>query len=185
MTVLSAPEATPPVTRRRVPRPPALLVLAAAAVALLALLPLGFEAWQAVDTGWSEASRLVLRDRTGELLWNTVRLTGGCVVLCVLLGVGGAWLVERSDLPLRRLWTVLLVAPLAVPSFVNAFGWVSVLPSADGYGGALLITTLSYFPLVFLPAAAMLRGLDPGLEESAYSLGLNRGATFARVVLPQ
>jgi iron(III) transport system permease protein len=80
---------------------------------------------------------------------------------------------------------VLLVAPLAVPSFVNAFGWVSVTGRLDGYLGALLVTTLSYFPLVFLPAAAALRGLDPGLEETAYALGLGRAAAFARVVLPQ
>ena len=45
--------------------------------------------------------------------------------------------------------------------------------------------TLSYFPLVFLPVAAALRGLDPGLEETAYALGLSRWGTFRRVVLPQ
>jgi iron(III) transport system permease protein len=182
--VTAAPEAAPE-ARRRGPRPPVLLVVLAVAVALLALLPLGFVAWQTVDTGWSEAVRLVFRDRTAELLWNTVRLTVGCVGISLVLGVGAAWLVERSDLPGRRLWTVLLVAPLAVPSFVNAFGWISIAPSYDGYGGAVLITTLSYFPLVFLPAAAALRGLDPGLEESAYSLGIGRAATFFRVVLPQ
>jgi iron(III) transport system permease protein len=161
------------------------LVVLAVAVAALTLLPLGFVAYQAVATGWAEASRLVFRDRTADLLWNTARLTAGCVLLCLLVGTAAAWLVERSDLPLRRLWTVLLVAPLAVPSFVNAFGWVSVTSGLDGYGGALLITTLSYFPLVFLPAQAALRGLDPGLEETAYALGLGRRATVARVVLPQ
>ena len=71
------------------------------------------------------------------------------------------------------------------PSFVNAFGWISIAPRLDGYTGAVLITTLSYFPLVYLPAAAALRGLDPGLEESAYSLGLGRWRDFVRVVLPQ
>jgi len=45
--------------------------------------------------------------------------------------------------------------------------------------------TLSYFPLVCLPTAAALRGLDPGLEETAYSLGLGRWRAFRRVVLPQ
>jgi iron(III) transport system permease protein len=174
----------PPV-RRRSPRPPAAVVLAATAVAVLALLPLGFVAYQTVTTGWAEASRLVFRARTADLLWNTTRLTAGCVALCVLIGVAAAWLVERSDLPLRRMWTVLLVAPLAVPSFVNAFGWVSIAPRLDTYSGALLITTLSYFPLVYLPVTAALRGLDPGLEETAYALGLGRGATFARVLLPQ
>jgi iron(III) transport system permease protein len=179
------PDRAAPPPRGRSPRPPALLVLAAAAVAVLALLPLGFVAYEAVRTGWSEAARLVFRQRTADLLWNTVRLTAGCVALTLLLGTAAAWLVERSDLPGRRVWTVLLVAPLAVPSFVNAFGWVSVAPGFDGYAGALTITTLSYFPLVFLPVAAALRGLDPGLEESAYSLGLGRPAAFARVVLPQ
>src|SRR3954468_5966471 len=127
-----------PTARRRSSRPPALLVLAGTAVALLTLLPLGFVAYEAVQTGWSEAYRLVFRGRTADLLWNTTRLTAGCVLLCVLIGTAAAWLVERSDLPLRRMWTVLLVAPLAVPSFVNAFGWVSVAPRLDGYTGALL-----------------------------------------------
>jgi iron(III) transport system permease protein len=183
MAVL-APE-TPPTARRRSPRPPALLVLAGTAVALLTLLPLGFVGYEAVRTGRSEAYRLVFRARTADLLWNTTRLAAGCVLLCVLIGTAAAWLIERSDLPGRRLWTVLLVAPLAVPSFVNAFGWVSVAPRMDGYTGALLITTLSYFPLVYLPATAALRGLDPGLEETAYALGLGRAAAFFRVVLPQ
>ena len=177
-------EAAAPV-RSRTPRPPALLVLAAAVVAAGSLLPLAFVGYETVRTGWAEASRLVFRQRTADLLWNTGRLTAGCVLLCVLLGTAAAWLVERCDLPGRRVWTVLLVAPLAVPSFVNAFGWVSVTGRLDGYAGALLITTLSYYPLVYLPAVAALRGLDPGLEETAYALGLGRAGTVARVVLPQ
>ena len=150
MAVTAAPTAAPPAAavRRRSPRPPALLLLAAAAVALLTLVPLGFVAYETVQTGWTEASRLVFRQRTADLLGNTVRLTVGCVALSLLIGVGAAWLVERSDLPGRRMWTVLLVAPLAVPSFVNAFGWVSLAPGMDGYTGAVTITTLSYFPQI-------------------------------------
>ena len=86
-----------------------------------------------------------------------------------------AWLVERTDLPGRRVWHVLLVAPLAVPAFVNSYGWVSMTPAVQGYGGALLVVTLSYFPLVYLPVAAVLRGLDPALEETALASGWARG----------
>ena len=50
--------------------------------------------------------------------------------------------------------------PLAVPAFVNAYAWVSLRPAMTGLGGAVLITTLSYYPLVFLPVSAALRGLD-------------------------
>src|SRR3954454_18984230 len=101
LTTATPADAATPAGRRRSPRPPALLVLAAAAVAVLTLLPLGFVAYEAVQTGWAEASRLVFRQRTADLLWNTVRLTAGCVALSLVLGVGAAWLVERSDLPLR------------------------------------------------------------------------------------
>ena len=101
------------------------------------------------------------------------------------LGIGLAFLVERTDLPARRLWHGLLVAPLAVPAFVNGYAWVSLDRSIHGFGGARLVVTLSYYPLVYLPAVAALRGLDPALEEASWSLGHTRWQTFARVVLPQ
>ena len=62
-----------------------------------------------------------------------------------------------------------LVAPLAVPAFVNGYAWVSLDRAVQGFAGAVLVITLSYFPLVYLPAVAALRGLDPALEESAWS----------------
>ncbi|MGW3626533.1 ABC transporter permease [Streptomyces sp. NPDC000880] len=164
---------------------PPLLLASAVVVALIALIPLGFVIGYTISLGWAEAAPLVFRPRTGELLWNTARLTIGCMVFCALIGIGAAWLVERSTLPGRRIWNVLLVAPLAVPAFVNSYGWVSLVPSASGYGGALLIVTLSYFPLVYLPVASSLRGLDPGLEETAQGLGYGSMRTFLRVILPQ
>ena len=138
-----------------------------------------------MDVGWSGIRELVLRPRVAELLWNTARLVAGTVLCCAVLGVGAAWLVERSSVPARRLWHVLLVAPLAVPAFVNSYAWISLLPWLDTYAGALLVVTLSYFPFVYLPVAATLRGLDPALEETARGLGLSRWSVFRRVQLPQ
>ncbi len=154
-------------------------------MAVLALVPLLFVVWVAVSLGGPELWRLVVRPRTGELLSNTVRLLGACVLASAVLGTAAAWLVERTTLPGRRFWNALLVAPLAVPAFVNSFGWVSLTPRVEGYAGALLIVTLSYYPFVYLPVAAMLRGLDPALEETARALGHGPWRTFARVVLPQ
>ena len=154
-------------------------------MAALALLPLGYIAGYTVDVGWSGVRELVFRPRVAELLWNTARLVLGTVVCCAVLGVGAAWLVERSSVPARRLWHVLLVAPLAVPAFVNSYAWISLLPWLDTYAGALLVVTLSYFPFVYLPAVATFRGLDPALEETARALGLSPWAVFRRVQLPQ
>jgi iron(III) transport system permease protein len=161
------------------------LVIVAAAVAALVLVPLGFVVVYTAMVGPAEAWDLLVRPRVGELLYNTVRLVLAGMLLSAVLGTAAAWLVERTDLAGRRLWHVLLVTPLAVPAFVNSYGWVSLTPAVEGFAGALVIVTLSYFPLVYLPVSASLRGLDPALEESAQSLGLGRWKIFARVVLPQ
>jgi iron(III) transport system permease protein len=92
--------------------------------------------------------------------------------------------VERTDLPWRTLWHVLLAAPLAVPAFVNSYGWVSLTHDVQSYRGAVLIVSMSYFPLVYLPIVAALRMMDPAHEEVARSLGYGPAASFRRVLLP-
>ncbi|MEO6826872.1 MAG: iron ABC transporter permease [Microbacteriaceae bacterium] len=171
--------------RFRPRRAPARLVVLACLVALLALLPLFFVIGQAVHVAGGELYDLVFRPRVAELLANTVRMVVVSTLLCGALGTGAAWLVERTDLPGRRVWAALLAAPLAVPAFVNSYGWVSITPAVEGYLGAVLIVSLSYFPLVFLPVAAALRGMDPALEEAARALGHGPWRTFFRAVLPQ
>lgn len=52
------------------------------------------------------------------------------------------------------------------------------------FGGALLVVSSSYFPLIYLPVAAALRVMDPTLEETARGLGLGHWRCFLRVVLP-
>jgi iron(III) transport system permease protein len=148
-------------------------------------IPLGYVIWGAVSVGWTRAYDLVVRPRVGELLVNTVALVVVTVPLCVAIGVGVAWLVERTDLPGRALWRPLFVAPLAIPAFVNSYAWVGVSPSLHGLWAGVLVTTLSYFPFMYLPAAATLRRLDPSIEESARALGSDSVAVFFRVVLPQ
>ena len=106
------------------------------------------------------------------LLWNTVRLVAASTALCAVIGVAAAWCVQRTTIPGRRVWAVLLVLPLGIPDFVVGFGWVSLEPSLQGYLAAVMIMTLSLYPLVYLPALAGLAGVDPALEEVARSLGL-------------
>ena len=61
-------------------------------------------------------------------------------------------------------------------------------PSATGCRtswGRCWWSTCAYYPLVYLPVAAALRGLDPALEETARSLGHGAWGCFFRVVAPQ
>ena len=158
------------VPARRAARP-RWLVVAASAVALLTLVPLAFLLLEAVQDGWSTVAPLLFRRLTATLLWNTVSLTVVVTVLCALIGTMAAWVVERTDLPGRHMWAVLLVLPVAIPDFAVAFGWVSLAPWLHGFGGAVLVMTFAVYPLVYLPVAASLRSADPGQEEVARQLG--------------
>jgi iron(III) transport system permease protein len=171
-------------TGRRTSRPVALLTAAALVAALLAV-PLVFLLIEAAGVGWSQLSQLIFRPLTWSLLWNTVRLSVVVTVACAVIGTGAAWFVERTDLPGRRVWAVLVVIPLAIPDFVVSFGWNSLWTWAHGFTGAVIVMTLAVYPLVYLPVAASLRGADPGQEEVARSLGVSRVATFARITLGQ
>jgi iron(III) transport system permease protein len=171
--------------RRGRGRTPAALLVASAAIALLVLAPVGFLLDQALSTGWDEAQRLLFRAFVGKLLANTAALVAVGTLACAVLGVAVAWLVERTDLPGRRAWAVLAALPITVPAFVTSYSWVSITPAVQGFWGAAAIVTLAYYPLVYLPVAAVLRGTDPALEESARSLGMGPWRTFFRVTLPQ
>ena len=169
---------------RRASRPVALYTAASAVAALMAV-PLVFLLIEAAGAGSAELRSLIFRPLTWSLLWNTVRLSVVVTLACAVIGTAAAWCVERTDLPGRRIWAVLIVIPLAIPDFVVSFGWNSLWTWAHGFTGAAIVMTLATYPLVYLPVAASLRGADPGQEEVARSLGVSRVRTFTRITLGQ
>jgi iron(III) transport system permease protein len=164
---------------------PLVTIIGATIAAVLVVLPLVFLVIQAQQSGWGETSRLLLRHNTAVLLWNTLRLVVVSTALCAVLGVAAAWCVQRTAIPAGRVWGVLLVLPLGIPDFVIGFGWVSLEPGLQGYTAAVMVMTLSLYPLVYLPAVAGLAGVDPALEEVARSLGLGPWQVFWKVTLRQ
>jgi iron(III) transport system permease protein len=160
-------------------------LVTATLVALAVVTPLVFLVVQAVQTGWATLQPLLFRSLTEQLLWNTIRLTVVVTAACAVLGTLLAWFLERTDLPLRRIWAVLVVIPLGIPDFVVSFGWRAIFPSFGGFWAAVMVMTLAVYPLVFLPVAASLRNADPAQEEVARGLGAGRVRTFWRVTVGQ
>ncbi len=156
-----------------------------ALVAILAVLPIVIIVIQAFQGGTSAIRDAVSASSSRTLLRNTVLVSLVATPICGVIGVGGAWFVERTRLPGRRLWALLLVAPLTVPLFVTSYAWATLGVALQGFVGAAGIIAFTYYPIVFLLVAVALRGLDPALEDSARSLGLNPRQVFFRVILPQ
>src|SRR5476649_1386984 len=94
------------------------LVYVGVVIALGLLSPLVLVGLDARQAGWTEIHRVLFRARSQRLLVNTVELSVVVVTAAAVLGTAAAWCTERCALPLRRLWTVLLVLPIAVPDFV-------------------------------------------------------------------
>ncbi|MFN3339824.1 MAG: ABC transporter permease [Dietzia sp.] len=132
---------------------------------------------RAGERGPAHAIEVVRSGRSAELLVNTVVLVVLVTALSVVVGVALAWLTVRTDLPGAPVVGALLCVPLAMPSYVLGYLWVADFPQVMGLPGSVIVLTISCYPYVFLPAAAALRTVDPGLEEVARTLG--RGSVRA------
>jgi iron(III) transport system permease protein len=167
------------------PRPPGWLVAAGLAPAGLIALPIVYVLIRAAEAGpaglWAELARPYVLG----LLANTLILAASVTALCLVIGTAMAWCTERCAIPGRAACRVVASLPLAMPAFVASYAWASLGPEFQGMGGAILVLTLACLPLVYLPAAAALRGMDPVLEDVARSLGDGPVRSFVRTVLPQ
>lgn len=162
-----------------------MLLALAAAVAAVTLAPVVQLVTAAFADGPGAARRIIVRPRTLELLGSTVALTLTVAALALVLGVAVAFASTRVRLPAPGLWLVLACLPLAVPSFVGAFAWVSVFPTLTGFWPLVLVLTLSSVPLVTVPAIGAFALADETLADVARTLGRGRWVAFAGTTLPQ
>ena len=182
-------------------RPPFSLLLPAMPVALAVTLPHAYlliRAFRARPEAWTQ----LLRPQMLEVAARSLILVGTVTVAAVLLALPLAWLTARTDLPGRRLWSVLVVLPLVIPSYVGAYAFVAALgprgmlqrllaasfgsghlPDLSGFPGAFLVLTLFTYPYVVLNVRAALRDMDPALEDAARSLGDTPLQAFLHVTL--
>lgn len=169
------------------------------AVAVLAVPPI----YLLIRAGLGDAWSILGRDQTWQTIGRTLALVVTVGTGSLLVGASMAWLVVRTDLPLRRVWGGLCLLPLAMPSFVAALalagaagpaGFLSralepigvrALPRLDGLDGATLALIMATFPYVYLLVVAALRGVDPSLEEAARGLGRGAFGAFLAGTLPQ
>jgi len=165
--------------------PPRSLVLVCVAVAALVVAPVAVTMVQALQGGVAAAAISIRATSSLALLLHTALVALVATPICGVIGVATAWFLERTRVPGRRLWSLLVVAPLVVPLFVTSYAYATLGTSLTGFLGAVGIIGFSYYPIVFLLSAASLRVMDPALEETARSLGLSAWRTFWRVVMPQ
>lgn len=166
------------------PRTPLPLIAVAGFSALLAAIPLIYLGVRIADAGIDGVLAVFTRPRLGLLLANTLVLTASVTISSAVVGVAGALALSRVRLPMPRTLAVVAVLPLAVPSYLAAFGWLAAVPGASGFWPSWLVLTVVTTPYVLLPVAAALRGTSATLAEVARTLGYGPVRTFTAVVWP-
>ena len=116
-----------------------------------------------------------------------------------------AWLIARTNVPLRQTVFVAAFLSLAAPLIVKGIGWILLLGPNNGLinvwlraafgldgtpielfglGGMIFVEGLLWTPVALLLALPPLSAMDPALEEAALMCGASRWQTLARVTLP-
>lgn len=183
--------------RTRRPGHPVLWLAAAAALTPV-VIPFLFLIGRAFGGG-STALNTVMSGRTLQLIVNTSTLVVTVSAAAAAIGVGAAWLTERTDLRRRRMWRVAVALPLVLPSYVIALAIISALgprglisdalglalPTVRGFWGAFWALTVATYPFVYLIVGAALRRIDPAIEDAARGLGATPRSVFSKIVAPQ
>ena len=161
------------------------MAVVAVLAAAIAALPLLYLVIQASSRGLGNVIEEVWQRRTLDLTLRSLALALTVTAISLVVGVCSAFFVVRTNLPGYRFFAVVLVLPLAMPSYVAAYAWISWIPSLAGFWGAVLVLTSISFPFVFLPVAASLRRIDARQEDVARSLGLTSSQVTFRLTLRQ
>jgi iron(III) transport system permease protein len=130
---------------------------------------------------------------------DTLLVGAVAAVASAAVGFGVAWVVQRTRVPGRRLWSGAMFALLLVPSYLIALGWerllepqgvLDLLHVPDGVGRSLLfgpvgvigVLTVKGIPFAYLAISAGLRGLGEEFEAAVRVHGGGRAAVTKTVL---
>lgn len=153
------------------PAPPRLLVGAALIAVAVVAIPVVYLAVRASAGGFEAITELLQRPRLPVLVRNTVLLGLTVTLTTVLIGIPSAYLLSRIRIRWRGAWMLIAALPLAIPSYLTAYGLLAVFPGLSGFWASWLVLSVVSTPYVTLPVATVLRNATTDLEDVARTLG--------------
>lgn len=154
---------------------------------------------------WKLFPQIVFAPENLSAIINTIKIAFLVTVFGTLLGLFYAWLIGRSDIPLKGVMKALFTIPYMFPPFFGAMAWSLLLAPRSGYlnklfmqitggstpllnintiGGIVFVEVCYYFPFVFLQVVSALERMDPTLEESARIAGAGQWYVIRKITLP-
>jgi iron(III) transport system permease protein len=124
------------------------LGLCVAAVAYLALVPLGFLLWQSFFTPhtaakpavftWQNYTAAYSSLETAKLFVTSLAFAVGTASFSLVVGTALAWMNERTNTPFKRLNFGLALVPLIIPGILFTISWIMLASPKIGIFNLLL-----------------------------------------------
>jgi iron(III) transport system permease protein len=139
-----------------------------------------------------------------QILLNTLTVSAAATVMALVFGFVMAWILTRTNVPGRHMFEQLMAVPYYLTPLLGALAW-SLLGSPEsgfinqiwralGGNGHLIDINTAYGiawvmalfegSVAFVMIAAVMKSMDPALEEASQIMGASRIRTMLRITLP-
>ena len=147
-----------------------------------------------------------LNSNTYSVLGNTAIYAAGALFVSFAIAIALAWIVERTDVPMRNTIYILVIAALGIPTIIAGISWsllghprigvINVFTrfifGMEGEGpfnvfslfGMIVVQAITMIPVTFLLVAGAFRAMDASLEEAGVVSGGSFRQTTMRITLP-
>lgn len=146
---------------------------------------------------------LIVNRTIRAAVFNSMVSCGLGALIAVIIGLFFAWVVTRTNTPLKTVIRMAGIMPLFIPPLVAGFAWsllgspdtglINVVFEAVGFPwrvnfysltGITFVFGVYYAPYVFMFTASALDNMDPSLEEASEIAGASVFSTMMRITFP-
>ena len=137
-------------------------------------------------------------------LGNSLMIGFFVTIISMPLGAVLAWLMVRSDIPGKKILSMLIVIPYMIPSWCKSLAWLAVfrnktagnlgmlagmgvpVPDWLAYGpiAIILVMSLHYYAFAYIMVSGSLRSINSELEEMGEIQGANKVQILQSITLP-
>ena len=172
-------------------------------IILLPIYTILIEVFEASNDNWEHLKETVLQD----YVINSLILTLGVSFGSLLLGIPTAWLTSVCSFPLKKTIVLLLILPMAMPSYIIAYTYTGIFdfagpvqssirnymgwdygdyffPEIRSIGGAVVMFSLVLYPYVYLLARATFLNQSANFIEISRLLNSGPWKSFLNVAVP-
>ena len=142
--------------------------------------------------------------RYAHIFGNTLLVASAATVLAVVVGFAMAWILSRTNVPGRGALEQLMAMPYYVTPLMGALAWALIGSASSGFvnqlwralggrshlidintpWGIAWVMALFEGSVAFVMIGAVMKSMDPSLEEASQVLGGGRLRTMLRITLP-